>query len=157
MKNLNTTRILLNSGWTTSLIIKKNNNNLVNPNDFSPHSDNILCLAAAAGGGRVDSLQGDTVRSIAADLSAAVAEVLGLALLWQTHLQDEMAPSDFLQSPKLLSVWPFSTVWLPPSCSFTEIRHRKIRKQIRSNSLHPPNFKGSLSVSTKIEPSVLMN
>lgn len=44
-------------------------------------SDNIR--GAAAGDGRVDSLQGDTVRSIAADLSAAVAvaEVLRLALL----------------------------------------------------------------------------
>lgn len=78
MKNLKTARILLNSDRTTSLIViflKK----IVNPNAFAPHSDNIL--AAAAGGGSVDSLQGDTVRSIAADLSAAVAEVLRLALL----------------------------------------------------------------------------
>lgn len=78
MKALNTATKLFGSGWTTDLLIKTKN--LVHPNSASAASNNILC-PAAAGGGRVDSLQGDTVRSTTAGVSAAVAEALRLALL----------------------------------------------------------------------------
>lgn len=78
IKALNTARKLPGSGWTTDLLIK--NKNLVHPNSVAAASNNILCTAAA-GGGRVDSLQGDTVRSTTAGVSAAGAEALGLALL----------------------------------------------------------------------------
>lgn len=77
-------------------------------------SEHLLCSATAGGGGG-GSLQADTFRSVTAGLSA-VAEAASLAPSWQRHRQEALAPSNFLRSPKLISVWPFSTVGF---CSFS--------------------------------------